>query len=584
MSDRLVFDLETAPAAELFRRDDFMKIDGMMWEASPKFGPWYGEITTDHAATARAVEGADLAIGHNISAFDLPVLARHAGLDLTKMIDKTYDTDLRLRLIDPPPSGKDGNATYPRGYYGLDQACLRYGLPHKTDNLKALARRHGGFDQIPDDDPEYRSYLKGDLEATWALAEHLGPLDDYARREMNVGLMCAQMTVNGFRVDVPELGRRLVAQAKRKAANISELSAITGMPVKGLSPLASNDGKAAIEKYLLDQGLKARALPRTGKTGKLATGREDLVEFRAWLISKAGGRDISKILRVIELMISITGERTVYKTAETSRIGDRVHPQIRPLQASGRWSVTGPGLTVYGKRGGKHVERGIFLPEEGHVLLSFDSDQVDARAVAAHSGDEGYLRIFRSGLDLHAENAAVAFGDRSRREDAKPIGHGWNYGMSARKMAMQGVDYELAVQFDRRMRQAYPDLVEWQSEVRRVAGDGDLLDNGFGRMMRANPDFAYTQAPALVGQGCTRDIIAEGMIRTPVEFWPYMRVIVHDELVFSVPEKDHVEIAREIVKAMSFDLADVTGGRLASVPINAGCSKPGRNWSEVYEK
>jgi len=217
-------------------------------------------------------------------------------------------------------------------------------------------------------------------------------------------------------------------------------------------------------------------------------------------------------------------------------------------------------------------------------LIAFDADQVDARAVAAHSGDERYLRIFREGLDLHAENAAVAFGDRGRREDAKPIGHGWNYGMSARKMAMQGVDFDLAVQFDRRMREVYPDLVEWQNRVRSIAADDDLLDNGFGRKMRANPMFAYTQAPALVGQGCTRDIMAEGMLRLPVEYWPFLRTIVHDEIVMSVPEKDADEIARDVQARMSFDLAEATGGRLASVPITVGRSKYGKNWADVYEK
>jgi DNA polymerase-1 len=577
MINQVVFDLETAPSDELFRRADFMRLNGYLINGRP-------HTTTDHAHMAKLVAGADLAIGHNISAFDLIVLARHAGLSLPDLRGRTYDTDLRLRLIDPPPSGKDGNTTRPRGYYGLDQSCLRYDLPHKTDNLKALARRHGGFDRIPVDDPEYVGYLEGDLIATAALADHLGPLDDYARREMNIGLITAQMTVNGFRVDVPELSRALVEQAKRKAANIAELSAITGMPVQGINPLASDAGKAAIEKFFLDQGLKARALPRTAKTGKLSTGREDVTAFRDMLISKANGRDISKILRVLDLIVSIVGERTVYKTAETCRIGDRVHPNIRPLQASGRWSVTSPGLTVYGKRKGRHTERRIFLPEEGHVLIAFDADQVDARAVAAHSGDERYLRIFREGLDLHAENAAVAFGDRGRREDAKPIGHGWNYGMSARKMAMQGVDFDLAVQFDRRMREVYPDLVEWQNRVRSIAADDDLLDNGFGRKMRANPMFAYTQAPALVGQGCTRDIMAEGMLRLPVEYWPFLRTIVHDEIVMSVPEKDADEIARDVQARMSFDLAEATGGRLASVPITVGRSKYGKNWADVYEK
>lgn len=577
MINDLVFDLETCEANEWYRRPDFLRIDGLLSRGVV-------EITEDHRRTIEKMYAADVNTGHNISAFDLPVLARHAGLDLTRLRDRTYDTDLRLRLYDPPPSGKDGNTTRPRGYYGLDSACLRYGLPHKTDNLKALARRFGGYGEIPNDHPEYRAYLEGDLIATKALADFMGPLDDYAKREMNVGLITAQMQVNGFRVDVPELGRRLVQQAKRKAANIAELSRITGMPVVGKNPLASDAGKAAIERFFVEQGIKAKALPRTGKTGKLATGKVEIIEFRDMLISKAGGRDLSKILRVFDLIMSIVGERTVYQTIETCREGDRVHSQIRPLQASGRWSVTSPGLTVLGKRQGRHVERGVLIAEEGDVLIAFDADQVDARAVAAHSGDAGYLRIFREGLDLHAENAQVAFGDRRMREEAKPIGHGWNYGMGARKMAMNGVDYELAVLFDRQMRQAYPDLVEWQKSVRSVAADGDLLDNGFGRKMRANPDFAYTQAPALVGQGCTRDIMAEGMLRLPAEYWPMLRTVVHDEIVFSVPEKDADEIARDIQARMSFDLADVTGGRLASIPITIGHSKHAKNWAGVYEK
>lgn len=578
MIDELVFDLETAEANEWYRRPDFLRIDGLLADDGQP------EITTDHRRTVEMMYAAGLNIGHNISAFDLVVLARHAGLDLTRLLNRTYDTDLRLRLFDPPPSGKDGNTTRPRGYYGLDQSCLRYDLPHKTDNLKALARRLGGFDQIPVDHPEYRAYLEGDLHATRALASFLGPLDDYARREMNVGLITAQMTVNGFRVDVPELGRALVNQAKRKAANLAELSRITGMPINGKSPLASDAGKVAIEKFFLDQGIKKTALPRTGKTGKLATGKDEIVAFRDKLISKAGSRDISKILRVFELIMSIVGERTVYQTIETCREGDRVHPQIRPLQASGRWSVTGPGLTVLGKRQGRHVERRVLISEEDEVLIAFDADQVDARAVAAHSGDQGYLRIFREGLDLHAENAQVAFGDRAMREEAKPIGHGWNYGMGSRKMAMNGVDFDLAVLFDRQMRQAYPALVEWQNQVRAVAANDDLLDNGFGRKMRANPAFAYTQAPALVGQGCTRDIMAEGLLRLPVEYWPMMRTVVHDEIVFSVPEKDADEIARDIQARMSFDLAEATGGRLESVPITIGHSKHSKNWAGVYEK
>lgn len=581
---KTIFDIESARSEELFRREDFLRIAGFLSEGRQP------ETTADMSAYAlellkRSGPG-DQIIGHNIFGFDMIALGHHRGWGtLDRFLDRAVDTDYLVRLYDPPASGHEGVTMYPRGYYGLDESCLRYGLSGKTDNLKDLAKRHGGFDLIPLDDPQYHAYLRGDLVANAALYNHLIKVAEtpYAAREMNVGLMTAQMTLNGFRVDIPEIGLALEEQADRRKANIEELHFLTGMPIKGVNPIRSKEGNAALEAALIKLGLKEGSLPRTKKTGTFSTGRDDLTEFLSLIKAKAGSRDISKIERIINLIIAISGERTVYQTAEKCRIDDRVHPTIRPLQASGRWSVTDPGLTVYGKRGGKHVERRIFLPEEGHVLLAVDLDQVDARAVAAHSGDQAYLKIFRDGLDLHGENALKVFGRRDMREQVKPISHGWNYGMGARKLAGQGVPMDMAIQFDRAMKREYPDLVRWQHRVRQQGASGELLDNGFGRPMRCAPEFAYTQAPALAGQGCTRDILAAGMLRIPVEYWPYMRVIVHDEVVFSVPERDHEEIGREIKAAMSFDLEEVTDGRL-SCPITAGVSKPGKNWAQVYEK
>lgn len=591
--DVLIFDIESASVEQLFTRPDFYRLGAFANGSGPV-------LTTDGNELARAVAAAPHVSGHNITGFDLIVLARWHGLSLPSLLNKVIDTDLAVRLDDPPPSGKDGIAIRPKGYYGLDQSCERYGVQGKVNDLGRLAKKFGGHDMIPLDDPEYREYLIGDIEASTGLLSALPPANEYTKREMNVGLITAQMTLNGFRVDVPELQRTLVEQADRKERNYHELSELSGMPLGKwkrfkrkadewepfVNPLASEPGREAIHAKLEALGIKGRHLPKTN-TGKPSVSGDDMKALREKVV-KYGGND--RIVRILDLVISLVAERTVYQTADEYRIDDRVHPSIRPYQASGRWSVTKPGLTVYGKRKGKHVERRIFLPEEGHRILAVDLDQVDARAVAAHSGDEGYISIFTTPgpdgkpRDLHVEVAKAVFGTPTMREQAKAISHGWNYGEGPNKMAQNGVPIDLAVQFDQMMRRKYPKLVEWQRDVRAVAQNGDLLDNGFGRKMRADPRFAYTQAPALVGQGCTRDILAEGLLRLPVEFWPYLRVVVHDEIVLSVPEKDYDEIAREVVRCMTFDLGEVTNGRLTSVPITAGFSKPGRTWAEVYEK
>lgn len=597
----IVFDLEAAGVGKTIFEygSGFLRLGAYANGSGPVIAPM-GEIVRVLRDPKNVVSG------HNITGFDLVALAKHEGLDLREMIGRVRDTDLEARLEDPPMSGKDGASHMPKGYYKLDEINKRKGLPSKTDELPRLAKLYGGYDKIPVDDPEYRSYLEGDIVASAALIGSLPPATPYSVRENNIGLLTAQMTVNGCRVDVEEIARTLVEQADRKENAKATLNRIAGMPLNKVtsyktkpdkvepyaSPLATKAGKEAIVNALVECGIPEDALPRTIKTreismsGDLKQSINDYYRDHKFVV-----KDKARAAEIIDLVQLLVGERTIYQTAEDCRVGDRVHPEIRPYQASGRWSVTKPGLTVFGKRGGRHVERRIILPEPGHNILTVDLAQVDARAVAAHSGDANYMRIFTEPgpdgkpRDLHTEVAVAVFGHKDFREAAKGISHGWNYGESVRKMVINGADPGLAQTFDDMMREKYPDLVQWQRDVRAVAEDGRLLDNGFGRMMRADPRFAYTQAPALVGQGCTRDILAEGLLRLPLEFWPYLRVIVHDEIVMSVPAKDFEEISRIVVEAMSFDLGEVTGGRLPSIPITAEANKPGAlTWAQAYEK
>lgn len=577
----LAFDLETCSADDLFRRPDFVRLGAYGTSKWHRMFTDGGEIVE---GLHLGIKDGRVLVGHNICDFDLVALARWHGLKLADLRGKIVDTYLLALINDPPLSGIEGRSLMPRGYYTLDQTCAHYGMPGKTDSAKRLAKAHGGFDMIPVDDPEYRSYLAGDIDASSRLINVM-PMNDYAKREMEVGLITSQMRLNGFRVDVPELERALEQQKIRKQEHIDQLSDLTGMPTgrtvgirnprweEFSSPLATDLGKAAIIEFMLANGIKEKAIPLTPKTGKLSTGADDMRELYAKIVKHGGN---AKLEIMIELIISIVGERTVYQTINETRIDDRVHPSIAPSQASGRWSITRPGLTVLGKHGGRHVERRVLLPEIGHSNMTVDLAQVDARAVAAHSQDRNYMAIFQNGLDLHTTNAITAFGDASKREHAKPIGHGWNYGMSVGGLVKQGVTREIAEQFNAAMRENHPDVVRWQNNVRQMVRAGNLLDNGWGRMMRADPRYAHTQAPALVGQGCTRDILAEGMLRLPVEVRPMLRSIIHDELVLSVPTDQFEDVARVVKAALTFDFRDV--------PIECDVSKPARTWADAYEK
>jgi len=72
------------------------------------------------------------------------------------------------------------------------------------------------------------------------------------------------MTINGFRVDVPELERRLAKQAVRKQEHLARLNEILPLPVTtkdgkpAKSQLSLADANGLVAQYLLDHGVPGR--------------------------------------------------------------------------------------------------------------------------------------------------------------------------------------------------------------------------------------------------------------------------------------------------------------------------------------
>lgn len=556
----VAFDLETAGLELWSYGPGFVRLAG--YRAGDDIA-----ITADPAALP--ITGTTL-VGHNIWAFDLLALARWHGLDLTAV--SAIDTKLLAFVNDPPPAKM--NEGQIEKHYSLDAVGERLLGVTKAGDIKAIAKQHGGFDQIPLDDPEYVAYLRRDVELTEGLAAAL-PLTDYAVRENEIARITAVMSLRGFRVDEELLSTRLGKALATRERMLERLKALglpstkkDGSPCR--APHSTEEGRAAIVAAFAELGVE---LPLTAK-GSPALGQEAM-DFVAERFPEAR--------RLAETVKSLNGVRSIYETVSANLVGGRVHPQISLRQATGRWSVTKPGLTVMGKRGGRHIEREIFVADEGEILIAADLSQVDARAIAALCQDRAYLALFEPGIDAHAEVARMVWGDPGRREDAKAIGHGWNYGMGPEGITKRaGVSLDTAHQFDQAMRERFPDLVRWRMEVRSAARAGELLDNGFGRKMRPDPERAHTQGPALMGQGCARDILMHGLLRMPPELWPMLRAVVHDEVVLSVPIEIVDDVETAVVDALSFPWAPP--GADVPVQIVAGGIGRGRSWGEVYAK
>jgi DNA polymerase-1 len=520
---------------------------------------------------------AALIVGHGVFGYDFLALARYHGLDLASLRGRVVDT-LVLATLDDPPMARQNGHDWERAY-DLDALCLkRFGVG-KSGDIKKIAKRHGGYDAIPLGDPEYRAYLERDVEMTCRLYRSMADAAaaPYAVREMEVARRAALVSLAGFRVDRGVLGARLAQGELRRAAALRTLVGEYGVPATlktgedATSPLGTAAGRTAVCRAF--HALGVRSWPWRTKGGQPSIGQDAMEGVKA---AYPGAEAIAELA---DLVLEVQGTRVVYQTVQDHLVDDgergwRVHPAINIRQATGRWSTVRPGLTVLGKREGRVRERAVFIPDDGDLLVSVDLSQVDARAVAALSGDRDYAALFAPGRDLWTE-----LSERTgvSRDVAKVLGHAFNYHAGVTKLvATTGIPEETIRLFVANMRERFPRLVEWQEECVERARAGELLDNGWGRRMCPDPERAWTQAPAMMGQGCARDILMRGLIELPEDVARMVRAVVHDEVVLSVPAGAAEDVARQVKQTLETEFR--------GVPIAAQASEPAVSWEGCYGK
>ncbi|HCB13896.1 MAG TPA: DNA polymerase I [Gammaproteobacteria bacterium] len=279
------------------------------------------------------------------------------------------------------------------------------------------------------------------------------------------------------------------------------------------------------------------------------------------------------------------------------RTTGRVHTSYHQAVAStGRLSSSDPNLqniparTLEGRR-----IRQAFVPEPGYVMLAADYSQIELRIMAHLSGDEGLLRAFAAGTDVHRATAAEVFGaapdqvSTEQRRSAKAINFGLIYGMSAFGLARQlGIERDAAQAYVNRYFARYPGVKAYMENTRQQAAETGYVKTVFGRRLylpeiqarngqrRQAAERAAINAPM---QGTAADIIKRAMLA--VHRWlqssgiaARMIMQVHDELVFEVAG-DAVDQAGAQIRALMVAAADL------KVPLEVDVGV-GRNWDEAH--
>ncbi|MDE0692797.1 MAG: DNA polymerase I [Gammaproteobacteria bacterium] len=278
----------------------------------------------------------------------------------------------------------------------------------------------------------------------------------------------------------------------------------------------------------------------------------------------------------------------------------RIHTSYnQAVAATGRLSSADPNLQNIPIRtaDGRQI-RQAFVAPPGRCLIAADYSQIELRIMAHLSGDEGLLRAFETGQDIHRATAAEVFRlpadevSDDQRRSAKAINFGLIYGMSSFGLAKQlDVTRRVAQEYIDRYFLRYPGVAGYMDEVRGLAREAGFVETVFGRRLYL-PDIRARQAPRRQAaertainapmQGTAADIIKRAMIEVD-GFLAQLRqggiearmiMQVHDELVLEVEEGQVDKVKAGVISRMQA-AADL------SVPllVEAGI---GHNWDEAH--
>ncbi len=506
--------------------------------------------------------------------YDLHVLRRH-GI----RIDGYHDDTMLESFIWNSSATRHDMDSLAKRYLGYDTI--------KFEDVAGKGAKQISFADVAIDDAA--RYAAEDADITLRLHRVLSaklatePSLEKVYREIEIPLVpvLARMEANGILIDADELRRQSADLSRRMLAAQQKATELAGRTFNLDSP-------KQLQILLFDE-LKLPALVKT-PTGQPSTNEEALEAIA----------DQHELPRIILEYRGLAKLRSTYTDKLPEMIDPdtgRVHTSYHQAgAATGRLASTDPNLQNIPIRtdDGRRI-RTAFVAPPGRKLVACDYSQIELRIMAHLSEDEGLLRAFAAGADIHRATAAEVFGkpldevSGNERRAAKAINFGLMYGMSAFGLAKQldigrgeAQDY-IALYFNR-----YPGVRDFMERTRKEAHERGYVETVFGRRLyldninarnqglRAGAERAAINAPM---QGTAADIIKRAMI--DIDGWiahhaseARMLLQVHDELVFEC-DAGFVET---LVPEVTARMAAAAELRVPLV-IDSGV---GYNWDEAH--
>ncbi|MEI2767672.1 MAG: DNA polymerase I [Nitrosomonas sp.] len=513
-----------------------------------------------------------LKLGQNLK-YDKHVFANH-GIQLNGIV---HDTMLQSYVLDSSRSHSMDNLALRH----LDIQTIRY------DDVTGKGVNRIGFDEVAID--VATDYAAEDADITLRLHQTLFPqlqqIDRlhalYRNVEMPILDVLFEIERNGVLLDYALLQQQSNDLGKKLHTLELQAHASANQPFNLNSP-------KQIQEILFNQ-LELPIIKKT-PTGVPSTDEDVLQQL-------ALDYPLPKILLeyrgLAKLKSTYTDKLPLMKNPHT----DRVHTNYaQAVAVTGRLASSDPNLQNIPIRTpeGRRI-REAFIAPPGYQIVSADYSQIELRIMAHISQDEGLLKAFAAGEDIHKATAAEIFGipleqvDQEQRRYAKVINFGLIYGMSEFGLASQlGISRSAAHIYMERYFARYQGVERYMQHVREKARQTGYVETVLGRRLwlpeinhsngnrRQGAERAAINAPM---QGTAADIIKLAMIA--VTRWLRTEKLrsklimqVHDELVLEVPEEE-ISLLREYLPKYMGGVLTLDVPLLVEIGI-------GSNWDQAH--
>ena len=454
---------------------------------------------------------------------------------------------------------------------------------------KTLRAHDWSLAQLDDAQLEYAAM---DAVATFRLWERLSEEVERSGRSRAYKLQrdaipaAVEMQVSGIGVDVGRLDDIIRSWEDRLHQMKCDWSSTFG---------SNSPGTPSAVRTWLSSILDARQLeewPKTGVTGALSTKAGDL--SRA---SDMPGVRMLLEIRHLEKLLSVFGQKLRNKRNIATR---RIHPNyIVAGTRSGRWTCNDPNLQQMPSERRAPGFRGVFCADAGYTLLGADYSQMELRAAAEISCDEGLRQIYRDGLDLHRMMAAEMTGKPpgdvtpEERSRAKPVNFGSIYGMGARGLvATAWNSYGVVMSIDDAQMalnsffRKFAGLKRWMHRNAEICNAKRAIAIGLGRVFEnawSDTGIRYTQCCNLPIQGACADVMMLAVTRMQRSFREHntdARLIaqVHDEIIVEAASGSIAASADIMSQAMTFAFLEMFPGAPTMDLVNI---KTGNSWADL---